>query len=860
MPASGVLGVSTPVNFQHFNTHSDNSDSSSGPQSLTSASTLESTKLDSPSGEAAKGLLQHTESFFDPQADGAEDGDIRQMQKEDPLGTQIWRLYSKNKSQLPNAERMENLTWRMMSMNLRRKELARQNSTATRSILKPNPPSGIAQLRNATTAHATREDSMNMDEFIVTSAGQSPAPTMASSNDNEAAYSAMNTASAIPIKKRQQLQGDLSAARASAPSVPPTTQNADHEFGYVQRRVRKTSIDERRPPKRRAEASPQVPPTTNIMGHDLINDAALHNYSLDATDFNQSQQTRPHVSFDLDTFDIDNDSLITSAGPFQNQFTFSPVGSPMMSNGPYMQMFNQASVPMGPPAHPSEFYSPVGSAFQSTVSTPQPQSELDQTHFGTSLDMRNQHSMGSFSQLSQSQQNSSHSLAQQFVFNPSQDQMFTAVPTSTANFGHSSTLSMNSHVDPTQVLNSESVPTTTFGTMPNEGMFTFGADSDNEDDEVNKLYSPMDDGTFDFSSALNWENNLSAQFSSLPTGYSNLYNHKGIAIGGTEVMTSPSEWDGTGNIAHSHASAISVSDMRNRGNEPRSKKIARTISTPNAQAMGQHSMFSVRPQSSPNSPPASGYTSTAPSRPDSPSGTRPGTESGAPTTCTNCFTQTTPLWRRNPEGQPLCNACGLFLKLHGVVRPLSLKTDVIKKRNRGTGSQPPTNSSATANRVKKPSRKNSVVQALASNLAPAKSSASELDSPVGSGTASNSTAGNTPTSTGPPPPPKSTVVPIAPGPPKPQIIAPNAPPTRLVPSRRARRQSKAGGASQDLDMSDAGDTSGKASTLTNTGQQSFLSHQPRQTPQASGSQTQNNKTASGINSGAQEWEWLTMSL
>lgn len=54
--------------------------------------------------------------------------------------------------------------------------------------------------------------------------------------------------------------------------------------------------------------------------------------------------------------------------------------------------------------------------------------------------------------------------------------------------------------------------------------------------------------------------------------------------------------------------------------------------------------------------------------------------------CTNCHTKTTPLWRRNPEGQPLCNACGLFLKLHGVVRPLSLKTDVIKKRQRGGGS------------------------------------------------------------------------------------------------------------------------------------------------------------------------------
>ena len=35
----------------------------------------------------------------------------------------------------------------------------------------------------------------------------------------------------------------------------------------------------------------------------------------------------------------------------------------------------------------------------------------------------------------------------------------------------------------------------------------------------------------------------------------------------------------------------------------------------------------------------------------------------------------------------LCNACGLFLKLHGRPRPISLKTDVIKSRNRvkGTG-------------------------------------------------------------------------------------------------------------------------------------------------------------------------------
>ncbi|XP_063902853.1 transcription factor elt-3-like isoform X5 [Zophobas morio] len=50
--------------------------------------------------------------------------------------------------------------------------------------------------------------------------------------------------------------------------------------------------------------------------------------------------------------------------------------------------------------------------------------------------------------------------------------------------------------------------------------------------------------------------------------------------------------------------------------------------------------------------------------------------------CANCKTGTTTLWRRNNQGEPVCNACGLYYKLHGVNRPLSMKKEGIQTRKR----------------------------------------------------------------------------------------------------------------------------------------------------------------------------------
>ncbi|CAG5984029.1 unnamed protein product [Menidia menidia] len=54
----------------------------------------------------------------------------------------------------------------------------------------------------------------------------------------------------------------------------------------------------------------------------------------------------------------------------------------------------------------------------------------------------------------------------------------------------------------------------------------------------------------------------------------------------------------------------------------------------------------------------------------------------AGTLCANCHTSTTTLWRRNANGEPVCNACGLYFKLHNVNRPLTMKKEGIQTRNR----------------------------------------------------------------------------------------------------------------------------------------------------------------------------------
>ena len=430
-------------------------------------------------------------------------------------------------------------------------------------------------------------------------------------------------------------------------------------------------------------------------------DSNLQNYSLDdstAVTMEQLTQGHPATSFNLDTF-MENSPNMNSA-QFQQNFSFSPSDSPMIPNAHFPNMYsNSSSVPTSS-LNTADFYSPPGSAYQSNVSTPMPMGEDAGMYFGQQDARQRPQQARQGAAQNMANNNMDVNQNQQFMYggasSGNNNQLYSA-PTSQPGSAFSTAPSSFGHIDPSHVFQTDSQVTSPTVSMRPDNMFSFGGDSDDEDGGNGTGQNMAD--TSDEVGSLGWDASLPGQFSTQAARFPGGPTRKQVMIGGTttDYVEKTGEWDEqpeTG-LGRSHSFKASRGDKRQQ-------KIPRTASTPSHMA-SQHSGFEQIAQSLPTSPGGdapgtlSGFSSAAPSRPSSPppSSKRGSStnlqasagqnDSSGPTTCTNCFTQTTPLWRRNPEGQPLCNACGLFLKLHGVVRPLSLKTDVIKKRNRGSG-------------------------------------------------------------------------------------------------------------------------------------------------------------------------------
>jgi hypothetical protein len=82
--------------------------------------------------------------------------------------------------------------------------------------------------------------------------------------------------------------------------------------------------------------------------------------------------------------------------------------------------------------------------------------------------------------------------------------------------------------------------------------------------------------------------------------------------------------------------------------------------------------------------------------------------------CANCHQTQTPLWRKNERGEPVCNACGLYAKLHNRDRPAEMRKTTIQRRRRDWNAEEDQEESAAAD----------MMEEIVNSPSPASSSAS----------------------------------------------------------------------------------------------------------------------------------------
>lgn len=79
-----------------------------------------------------------------------DDVDPEKLAREDPLATQVWKMYAKTKATLPHGQRMENLTWRMMALALKKKREDEEKSKTGDSLSPTEGPTGGEEGKDTT--------------------------------------------------------------------------------------------------------------------------------------------------------------------------------------------------------------------------------------------------------------------------------------------------------------------------------------------------------------------------------------------------------------------------------------------------------------------------------------------------------------------------------------------------------------------------------------------------------------------------------------------------------------------------------------------------------------------------------------
>ncbi|PPR07417.1 hypothetical protein CVT26_013733 [Gymnopilus dilepis] len=597
---------------------------------------------------------QPTSPFTSPRVSGSpilkgspdpSDVDPEQLAKEDPLATQVWKMYARTKAHLPHAQRMENITWRMMALALKKKkeEEAADPAVKQEPLSIPSPPAAEpAQL--APDQRGRRIDKGKARVRVVGFDAVQP-------DEDNKDIAPMDWRAMSRSRSRLSMDWRPTSRSRSRPPESTTSAATFDQHGVQPSYDSHFAFPTSGPIKPTHPAGRRSPPFDHQLGvlYEAQNDS--HYFSID------------------------------------NQFYHNPIPSSLPTPG--LHGFNRHPVP--PPRQ-----------------QPPPQPEIPQRTFPrfvrkTSFDHT----------VPKDGINQGPSGRHQYNGKPIPVDTISGIKRPADTFHSDSLL----RADPSH-LSSSSFPSSSFNFSfpPYDGVFDLPANShypnyQRTSNRPTSLYpststsSSANEGLSAAAvtaSAVMAENyaQLNAvdehlldyrQLMSL--GYPNVDNHLYTHVDPTQILNtaagpssfppfhaSPSsdEW---GNGPSSNASPEPYN--ASNASTPPSTEGTTSSRNPRKYISLQQTAQEVRKSLPGNSPGGTEPKSPASTPEYSSSDQTTKQEDGAeqpPTLCTNCQTTNTPLWRRDPEGQPLCNACGLFYKLHGVVRPLSLKTDVIKKR------------------------------------------------------------------------------------------------------------------------------------------------------------------------------------